>query len=188
MKKIVVLAAALAISLCMLGCAQGEDKNVGDSKEADDAITSQDTTEAKIGEVIPITTDYGNLEVAVEAFEDNAKATSFMLEYGNVKETQHVALLNLAVKNISYKSTDSSLPDYVKLASSIRVTGADGVSLSEMNGAIDVDGYQAAAGAMFECKQGESKRIAVFYPIEMGLENITVRIGDYTVFAPVASA
>lgn len=178
MKKIIALATALAISLCMLGCGTPNDTG----KDQDNQQN------AEIGETVPISTQHGDLEITVEAFEDNAKATEFMLEYGHIKDTQHVGLLKLVVKNISYEATNSSLPDYVDLPSYLYVADEDGVSLNEMNTAIDVDEYKAAAGAFFECQKGESKRIAVFYPIETELKSVSVHVGDSIVDVPVTSA
>lgn len=186
MKKVFVSALTLAAVLCMFGCgAQQADSNQKDNGEKPE---QKEVKTAEIGEAVPISTNYGDLEVTVEAFEDNAKASEFMLKYNHVKDTQHIGLLKLVVNNISYENINSSMPDYVDLSPVVYVTGQDGININAMNSAIDVDEYKAAAGAFFECPKGQSMRIATFHQIDAGLESVIVHIGECTVSVPVSAA
>lgn len=176
MEKIAGVALAMVLSLCMFGCSTGESPV--------DESTRDEPKSANVGDPVIVTGNWGDLEVTVESFEDSPKSTADMLEYGHIKDDQHVGLLKMVVNNVSCDNGDDS-NDYVNLPSSFYVTGPDGVNLTAMNTAFDFEGYDGAAGATFACPVGQSKRIAVFYPIDTETSEVTVHAGSTTIAVPV---
>lgn len=180
MKKAVIAIAVVAMALVVPGCAR---QAMNDTPEA----TNEPKT-AEVGETVPVQTKNGDIEITVDAFEDNAKATDAMAEYGHISDGQRIGLLKVVVKNMSYEAKDSSLADYIDLTSGTSVIDAEGISLNDLSSAFDIGEYAGAAGGMVECKQGESKRAAIFYPIDAGASEVTVKAGDYTISVPVTKA
>lgn len=180
MKKAIAVTIVVAIALVVSGCAKQATNDA--PQESDEPKT------AEVGEAVPVQTKNGDIEITVDAFEDNAKATDAMAEYGHISDGQRIGLLKVVVKNVSYEAKDSSLADYIDLTSGVSVIDAEGISLNDLSSAFDIGEYAGAAGGMVECKQGESKRAAIFYPTDVGATEVTVKAGDYTISVPVTKA
>lgn len=183
MRKAVIGAFAVALALCLAGC--GSPQASPTAKNAD-MQGGQESATAKVGDVINVATKSGELTVKVDAFEDNAKATSDELKYNHIKQSQHIGVLKLVVKNVSYEN--SSNHNLIDLSPWVCVLDDEGVSLNPMNGAFDLDEYGAAPGGVFQCPVGQSVRVAMFYPINPDLHEVTVDVAKTKIDTPVIKA
>lgn len=191
-KKKVIIAVVLCIVVIVfgilmysLGVSAGiKSASTQTASKSSTSSTSQKET-ASVGDTVSVSTKHGDIGISVDAFLDSSDMTSKFLSQGQIKDGQSVGLLELVVSNTSYSNTASSSQQYyISLPSCLSVTGSDGVNLSVLSSGYDAGMYKMAAGGFFECKPGESERIAVPYTIANGMENVTVLAGNYSI--PVA--
>lgn len=179
MKKVAVIALALTLSLCMFGC--GQQSASDNSETGNPEPTEANNKTAKVGETIPVTTKYGDLEITVNGFEISDYMTDQFARYDQVKDGLNVGLLLLTVKNVSYQYND----DYVSLSTDVYVNDGNGVSMTPMSSSLDYGEYKGAAGAYFECREGQSVYVAVLYQLDPSTTEVVANIGGTQVTVPV---
>lgn len=144
------------------------------------AHTQQESgpAEKQPGDELDVSTKKGEVKVVVDGFDISQKLTADFQGYTQIDADHACGVLMLAVENVSYEDKSLGLDGYVDLEKVLRVKDADGVSLAPMSTGDVYGDYEASAGGIIECDQGEKVRVAVCYSVDPSLEDITVETTD----------
>ena len=186
MKKKLLLSAIVAVfAFSLVGCSSQspDDQDSSTSEQSQEVSQEQETKTASIGESIPLTSDYGDLNITVDGFEISEEMTDQFVQYGDVSEGNKVGLLLLVVENVSYSDPYN---DGIVLDPSVYVNDEDGISISVMSSSLDYGKYTGAAGGFApDINEGQSKRFALLYQVDPEMENAEVHVADVIVDCPV---
>ena len=173
------LAIVSALALGAGGCSQSG--NGDDGNETADAPESEsEPIKAEIGDEIEAKTDYGDLLITVEGFVEEPEMQAKFENDGTMTEGLKLCMLLLIVKNVSYESS------YVDINDAMYLEDVGGITLNTMTHVYQNYGkYLGVAGGYFECKQGQTMRVALPYQVAEDTASARLVIGDTYVDLPV---
>lgn len=192
-KTVIAVVLAVAVTVSVAACS-GESTETGadqtetqvqqqeESDSASEGQLSDISASAEVGEPISVSTGDGDLVITVEGFEDSQEAYEQYSEYGNIDEEMRVGFLLMLVENISYEENEYGT---LFLDSVIYVKDSDGVTINPLSGGWDYGQYEAAPGYAFDCKAGQTKRVAVPFQIPEGTSSVTAVVDGTHVSIPV---
>ena len=198
-----IVAAAMVAALTLVGCSEtGEpsqtNQQIGQTETDEDANSNQpvenegaaptpklDRSSASVGEAIPVSTDYGDLNVTIDGFMRSASVSERERERGDLPDGMSMCILTMLVENVSYDSSHGS--DSVFLDGYIYVNDPDGITINAEGSAGDYGQYEAAPGYAFGCNIGQKKRIAVPFVVSDTVNEVTVVTDSHEIVVPVTN-
>lgn len=189
MKKIVSMAATVAIAATIVGCTapepeqqQQQEQNVqeqpSNAEQSPDPAPKPEPQSASVGEKIEASTQYGDLIVSVDGFTFDEKSTAQLAEFGQIQEGKSVGLLQLTVENVSFNYNDG----YIPLDEIVYAEDESGIALSVMSTSHNNgQEYQTVAGGYYKHPQGKTMRVAIPYVTDPTATAITAVVGNIEV-------
>lgn len=180
------IAIAAIATTALPGCAASQGQAVPEEPEG--------PAEKSVGDVLPVSTKKGDVNVTVDGFDISQKLTTWFHDNTHDLDADHaIGVLELTLENVSYESkslVSNKLGDCVDLDDVLRVKDGDGVSLDPMSTGLDYGDYESSAGGIIECDQGEKVRVAVCYSVDPSLSSVDVATvdGSATVHVDITQA
>ncbi len=177
MKQSITRRSALSLTaLAALSLAGCSTQTPGDGEKSGGKQDEPQVEIAEVGERITFETPDGQLAVTVDGFAVSKQQTDFYIEHDALPGNMAIGLLKLTIENVSY---NNGLDEYVSLEPSLYCEDEDGVGMTTRSDCYEYNGgYDAIAGAVFELREGQSKRIALPYNVEPNITSVTVVAGD----------
>ena len=171
-------AAATATVTLLSGC----------SSQSAQTQHTEEPVEKSVGDEFSVSTKKGDVNITVDGFEISQALTDEFHSYTQIDADHSCGVLMLTVENVSYE--DKSNPGWVYLDYVLHVKDTDGVSLSPMSTGDVYGDYEATAGGVIECDQGEKVRVAVCYSVDPSLSSVDVATvdGSATVHVDITQA
>jgi hypothetical protein len=133
---------------------------------------SDGPAEKSIGDELAVSTKKGDVNVTVNGFVINQALTTEFQNYTQIDANHACGVLMLTVENVSYE--DKSNPGWILLDNMLHVKDTDGVSLSPMSTGDAYGDYEASAGGVIECDQGEKVRVAICFSVDPSLSSVDI--------------
>jgi hypothetical protein len=174
-------------TLALVGCgseSSSTDDEESSSSDTADTPEEEQPTEAAVGDVVAVSTEYGDVNVTIDGFETSQSMTDDFRSYGEITDSEVVGVLMLVLENVSFD--DGYNEGFVALDEVFRVEDPDGISVSYMNSGYDYGQYKCAAGAFAECAIGETARFAIMYAMSPSITQVTVVFPDVNTTVPVS--
>ena len=156
-------------------------------KSTSTSSENSDLQNANLGDSIAVSTNKGDYNVVVNGFSTSKKMTEEKARQDGSSEGEAIGLLLLTVENVSYNDTD--ITDSIELEPDVSVVDSEGVTLHAEDWSLDYGKYDGAAGGYaHNVKQGQTKRVAVFYSVDASETTVDVVVGNSIIKAvPVAA-
>lgn len=126
-----------------------------------------------------ISTDKGDVKVAVERFAYGADDLSSLKSAGVIADNQSIVYLLCTVSNVSYP-VGEDYDEYMRFEELASVEDASGISLSAMDSSMEYPGYEGIGAGVFgvypgsDVQVGESKRCSIPFIVDEGTEELCV--------------
>ena len=134
----------------------------------------------EFGETVQVSCEYGDAQITFEDVEISKEWTNYAED--ELTDDQEIILLKLIVKNISYE--DEWNPGMMGLENYLWVQDMSGITITPMSSAWEYAGYENAAGAFFEIRKNETKKVVVPYVINKECKGIFIKAtNDFLFFA-----
>lgn len=173
-----LVSAAMLSALALTGCSGRDDvadTGTGGTSDAPE-LSEPEEQKAGVGDAVDVTTEHGDLRVTVDGFETSERLRQEESTFNGMSDGETIGVLKLLVENVSYN--DQYNKGSVSLEECMRITGSDGVTINPMSSASEYGQYAAAAGAFFDCDEGEKVRVAVWYQMDASIDEVTVMLHD----------
>ncbi len=157
-----------------------DSSSFGEPTNEKSTLTSSENSDlqsANLGDSIAVSTDKGDYNVVVNGFSTSKKMTEEKAKQGDLSDGEATGLLLLTVENVSYNDADIS--GSIELEPDVSVVDSEGVTLHAENWSLDYGKYDGAAGGyVLNVKQGQTKRVAVFYSVDASETTVDVVVGN----------
>lgn len=167
-----------------------DSSSFGEPTNEKSTLTSSENSDlqsANLGDSIAVSTDKGDYNVVVNGFSTSKKMTEEKAKQGDLSDGEATGLLLLTVENVSYNDADIS--DSIELEPDVSVVDSEGVTLYAENWSLDYGKYDGAAGGyVLNVKQGQTKRVAVFYSVDASETTVDVVVGNSIIRAVPVTA
>lgn len=167
-----------------------DSSSFGEPTNEKSTLTSSENSDlqsANLGDSIAVSTDKGDYNVVVNGFSTSKKMTEEKAKQGDLSDGEATGLLLLTVENVSYNDADIS--DSIELEPDVSVVDSEGVTLHAENWSLDYGKYDGAAGGyVLNVKQGQTKRVAVFYSVDASETTVDIVVGNSIIRAVPVTA
>ena len=167
-----------------------DSSSFGEPTNEKSTLTSSENSDlqsANLGDSIAVSTDKGDYNVVVNGFSTSKKMTEEKAKQSDLSDGEATGLLLLTVENVSYNDADIS--DSIELEPDVSVVDSEGVTLHAENWSLDYGKYDGAAGGyVLNVKQGQTKRVAVFYSVDASETTVDIVVGNSIIRAVPVTA
>lgn len=188
------LALGALSGLALSGCSDGDVQGQEDASDASETVDEDEEevesvddapeddaggstgSEVGLGEAVEVSTEYGDVTVAVEGFASDTAINDQYSDY--LGEGMVIGMLLALVENVSYDRYGDS---DVNLEDDMRVEDQDGVSINDFGLSPSFNEYEGYPGRYFECQIGEKRRVAMCFEMPVTTQSVTAVFGDVRV-------